>query len=89
MRSDWDRLTDILTAIAKIKELLADSLAFQNDEMLQVWPPAASPNRSGDRHPEVQWPHQIWMMTQKDLLKLEEQVRHIHAEIAADPRSSV
>jgi len=36
MRSDWDRLTDTLTAIAKIKERVADSPAFQNDEMLQV-----------------------------------------------------
>jgi uncharacterized protein with HEPN domain len=30
---------------------------------------------------------QIWMMTQKDLPKLE-QVRHIRAGTAADPRSS-
>jgi uncharacterized protein with HEPN domain len=31
---------------------------------------------------------QIWMMTQKDLPKLEGQVGPIRAEIAADPRSS-
>jgi hypothetical protein len=33
MRSDADRLGDILAAIAKIKERVADRLAFQNDEM--------------------------------------------------------
>jgi uncharacterized protein with HEPN domain len=66
MRSDRDRLTDILIAIAKIKERVADSLAFQNDEMLQVWVihhlqvigeaarGVSQPVR--DRHPEVQWP---------------------------------
>jgi uncharacterized protein with HEPN domain len=38
MRSDADRLCDILTATAKIKERIADSIdAFQGDEMLQVW----------------------------------------------------
>jgi hypothetical protein len=37
MRSDQDRLADILTAIAKIKERIVDGLAFPNDEMLQVW----------------------------------------------------
>ena len=38
MRSDADRLCDILTATAKIKERVADSIdAFQGDEMLQVW----------------------------------------------------
>jgi hypothetical protein len=37
MRSDLDRLNDILAAIAKIEERAADRLAFQNDEMLQVW----------------------------------------------------
>jgi uncharacterized protein with HEPN domain len=31
---------------------------------------------------------QIWMMTQKELPKLEEQVRHIRVVTAADPRSS-
>jgi len=31
---------------------------------------------------------QIWMMTQKDLPKLEEQVRHIRAGTVVDPRSS-
>ena len=38
MRSDSDRLDDILAAIAKIKERVADDEdAFQRDEMLQVW----------------------------------------------------
>jgi|HubBroStandDraft_1064217.scaffolds.fasta_scaffold03910_3 uncharacterized protein with HEPN domain len=37
MRSDLDRLSDILAAIAKINERVTDSLAFQNDAMLQVW----------------------------------------------------
>lgn len=117
MRSDLDRLNDILTAIAKIKERIADNLAFQNDKMLQVWvihhlqvigeAARGVSQPVGDRHPEVQWPQivalrdilvheyfglnldQIWTMTQKDLLRLEEQVRHIRAGSAADPRSSV
>jgi len=66
MRNDLDRLNDILAAIAKIRERVADSLAFQNDEMLQVWVihhlqvigeaarGVSQPVR--DRHPEVQWP---------------------------------
>jgi len=66
MRSDLDRLDDILTASAKIKERVGDSFAFQTDEMLQVWVihhlqvigeaarGASQPVR--DRHPEVQWP---------------------------------
>jgi uncharacterized protein with HEPN domain len=38
MRTDADRLSDILLAIAKIKERAAGSLdAFEHDEMLQVW----------------------------------------------------
>jgi uncharacterized protein with HEPN domain len=37
MRSDQDRLTDILAAIAKIKERVSDRSAFQKDELLQVW----------------------------------------------------
>jgi len=38
MRSDPDRLNDILDAIAKIKaKLPRDVEAFQSDEMLQVW----------------------------------------------------
>ena len=115
MSSDADRLSDILAAIAKIKERVADSLAFQSDELLQVWVihhlqvigeaarGVSQPVR--DRHPEVQWPQivalrnilvheyfglnldQIWMMTQKELPKQEEQVRHIRAVTAADPCS--
>ena len=38
MRTDADRLGDILLAIAKIKERAAVSVdAFERDEMLQVW----------------------------------------------------
>jgi uncharacterized protein with HEPN domain len=61
-----DRLNDVLAAIAKIKERVPDSLAFQNDEMLQVWVihhlqvigeaarGVSQPVRDG--HPEVQRP---------------------------------
>lgn len=38
MRSDADRLSDILDAIGKIGERIPESMdAFQGDEMLQVW----------------------------------------------------
>jgi hypothetical protein len=38
VRSDPDRLGDILAAVAKIEERIADSFdAFQRDEMPQVW----------------------------------------------------
>jgi uncharacterized protein with HEPN domain len=38
MRSDEDRLSDILDAIDRIKARIADDAdAFQRDEMLQVW----------------------------------------------------
>jgi hypothetical protein len=38
MRSDAERVSDILTATAKIRERVPDSIdAFQDDEMLQVW----------------------------------------------------
>ena len=67
MRTDADRLSDILLAIAKIKERAAGSLdAFEHDEMLQVWVihhlqvigEAARGVSQGvkDRYPEVQWP---------------------------------
>ena len=37
MRSDADRLADILEAVAKIRERITDTIdAFQGDEMLQV-----------------------------------------------------
>ena len=113
MRSDADRLSDIIEAIAKIGERTTDSFsAFQGDEMLQVWvihhlqvigEAARGVSQSlKDRHPEVPWPqivalrnilvheyfglnmHQVWTMTQKDLPKLEEQVRHIRSQIAPD-----
>jgi uncharacterized protein with HEPN domain len=113
MRTDEDRLCDILTAATKIKERVADSIdAFQGDEMLRVWAihhlqvigeAARGVSQSlKDRHPEVPWPeivalrnilvheyfglnlHQVWTMIQKDLPKLEEQVHHIHSQIAPD-----
>ena len=70
MRSDADRLSDILEAIAKIEERITDSIhAFQGDEMLQVWvihhlqvigEAARSVSQSlKDRHPEVPWPQII------------------------------
>jgi hypothetical protein len=38
MRSDADRVSDILEAIVKIEARITDSVdAFQRDEMLQVW----------------------------------------------------
>ena len=38
MRSDADRVSDILEAIAKIRERITGNIdAFQRDEMLQVW----------------------------------------------------
>ena len=67
MRSDADRLSDILEAIAKIRERITDSIhAFQDDEMLQVWAihhlqvtgeAARGVSQSlKDRHPEAPWP---------------------------------
>lgn len=67
MRTDADRLSDILEAIAKIKERAAGSLeTFEHDEMLQVWVihhlqvigEAARGISQGikDQCPEAQWP---------------------------------
>jgi uncharacterized protein with HEPN domain len=67
MRSDADRVSDILEAIAKIRERITDSIdAFQGDEMLQVWvihhlqvigEAARGVSQSlKDLHPEVPWP---------------------------------
>ncbi len=67
MRSDADRLSDILAAIAKIGERVTPSFdAFQDDEMLQVWvihhlqvigEAARGVSQTlKDRHPEVPWP---------------------------------
>jgi uncharacterized protein with HEPN domain len=66
MRSDADRLSDILDAIAKIEERITESIdAFQGDEMLQVWvihhlqvigQAARGVSQSlKDLHPEVPW----------------------------------
>jgi uncharacterized protein with HEPN domain len=66
MRSDADRLGDILLATAKIKERVAVSMdAFEHDEMPQVWvihhlqvigeaARGVSPGLR-DRYPEVRW----------------------------------
>ena len=67
MRSDADRLSDIIEAIAKIAARITDSFdAFQDDEMLQVWvihhlqvigEAARGVSQSlKDLHPEVPWP---------------------------------
>jgi len=67
MRSDADRVNDILTATAKITERVTDTIdAFQSDEMLQVWAihhlqvigeAARGVSQSlKERHPEVPWP---------------------------------
>jgi len=67
MRSDRDRVSDILEAIAKIRERITDSIdSFLGDEMLQVWvihhlqvigeaARSVSPSLK-ERHPEVPWP---------------------------------
>lgn len=67
MRSDADRVSDILEAAAKIRKRITDSVdAFQADEMLQVWvihhlqvigEAARGVSQSlKERHPEVPWP---------------------------------
>lgn len=67
MRSDADRLGDILAAIAKINERVTVGFdAFQGDEMLQVWAvhhlqvigeaTRGLSQSLKDRHPEVPWP---------------------------------
>ena len=67
MRSDADRVNDILEAIAKIGERVSDGIdAFQAEEMLQVWvihhlqvigeAARGVSQFLRDRHPEVPWP---------------------------------
>jgi uncharacterized protein with HEPN domain len=67
MRSDPDRLSDILAAIAKIRGRVgADRAAFAQDEMLQVWvihhlqvigeAARGVSEHVRTRHPEVPWP---------------------------------
>lgn len=67
MRSDADRLRDILDASAKIKARIPDNLdAFLGDDMLQVWmvhhlqligEAGRRVSQSlRDSHPEVPWP---------------------------------
>ena len=67
MRSDADRLNDILEATAKIKERVPDSIdAFLGDEVIQVWAihhlqvigeAARGVSQSlKERHPDVPWP---------------------------------
>jgi uncharacterized protein with HEPN domain len=114
MRSDADRLSDILAAIAKINDRIVGSVdAFERDEMLQVWvihhlqiigeAARGVSQRVKDRYPEVGWPriialrnilvheyfglnmHQVWMVAQKELPKLEERLQPIRAHVASDP----
>jgi uncharacterized protein with HEPN domain len=70
MRSDADRLSGILEAIAKIRDRTMDTIdAFRDDEMLQVWvihhpqvigEAARSVSQSlNNCHPEVPWPQII------------------------------
>jgi len=67
VRTDRDRLNDILEAIAKIKARNTERLeTFQSDGMLQVWvihhlqvigEAARGVSQSlKDRHPDVPWP---------------------------------
>ncbi len=67
MRSDAERLDDILEAIAKIKERITDDLVtFERDEMLQVWAvhylqvigeaARGISQAVKESHPEVPWP---------------------------------
>lgn len=67
MRSDADRLTDILDAIAKIKQRMPGTLdAFLGDEMVQVWAihhlqligeaGRCVSESLRERHAEVPWP---------------------------------
>ena len=70
MRSDAERLSDILDAIKKIGGRITDSVdTFQREEMLQVWvihhlqvigeaARGLSP-LLGDGHPEAPWPQII------------------------------
>lgn len=66
MRSDADRLSDVLEAISKIRERITGGIhAFQGDEVLQVWvihhlqvigEAVRSVSQSlKDRHLEVPW----------------------------------
>jgi len=66
MRSDADRVNDILDAIAKVKARITGGFeAFQGDEMLQGWAihhlqmigeAARGVSKSiRDQHPEVPW----------------------------------
>jgi uncharacterized protein with HEPN domain len=70
MRSDADRLGDILAAIAKIQERMpADIDAFERDEMLQVWvihhlqiigeAARGVSDSLRERSPELEWPQII------------------------------
>src|SRR5512143_942616 len=67
MRSDAERIGDILDAIAKIQQRTPDNIAaFLADEMVQVWAihhlqligeAARSVSEAlRDRHPEIEWP---------------------------------
>ncbi len=70
MRSDADRVSDILEAIGKIKDRTTNTLdEFLRDEMLQVWvihhlqmigeASRCLSESLRNRHPEVPWPQII------------------------------
>jgi uncharacterized protein with HEPN domain len=113
MRSDADRLRDIIEAIEKINARTPDSAAaFHQDELVQVWVihylqvigEAARGMSQGlkQRHPDVPWAEiialrnilvhdyfglnmeQVWTLTQRDLPKLEEQIRRMRAQLGGD-----
>lgn len=115
MRSDSDRLNDILGAISKIKERVAtDFDNFRGDEMLQVWvihhlqvigeAARGVSQFSRGRYPEVPWTQivalrnilvheyfglnmqQLWMVTQRELPALEQQILAIRHQASSDSR---
>jgi uncharacterized protein with HEPN domain len=71
MRSDRERLLDILEAIEKINSYKGDRLNFDSDELLQVWfvhhlqviGEAASrlSENIREKHPELPWGQMIGM----------------------------
>jgi uncharacterized protein with HEPN domain len=116
MRSDADRVNDLLAAIAKIGSRRVERFeSFDGNEMLQVWVihhlqvigeaarGVSQPLK--DSHPEVPWAqlvalrnilvheyfglnlHQVWMMTQDDLPRLDEQLRAIRRELSPEAGS--
>jgi uncharacterized protein with HEPN domain len=111
MRSDADRVNDILEAISKIRARGPDSFEqFLSGELLQVWvihhlqvigeAARGISQPVKNRNSEVAWApiialrnilvheyfglnlQQVWVLTQRDLPVLEEQMRRIRDELA-------